>query len=92
MASSVTPYQNKNQNRSKDKVQNLEKEKRLVCKDFRQDSGHSNFFKRGMRRNVLPKFIGDLYGDAMLVPIWVETNMAAANKKINLTLTFATKA
>jgi len=36
------------------------------------------FLMRDMRRNFLPKFI-DLYGDAMLVPIRMGTNMAAGN-------------
>ena len=44
---SVTPFkidQNKNQNRSIDKVQNLRKQRRYVCKDSRQDSGSQQFF------------------------------------------------
>ena len=49
---SVTPYQNKNQNCSIDKVQNLGKERWQIYKDSRQDSGHSK-----MRRNFLPKFV-----------------------------------
>ena len=42
---SVTPFkidQNKNQDRSIDKVQNLGNERRQICKDSRRDSGHSN--------------------------------------------------
>ena len=42
---SVTPFkidQNKNQNRSIDKVQNLGNERRDICKDPRQDSGQRN--------------------------------------------------
>jgi len=34
----------------------------------------------------------DLYGDAMLVPIRMGTNMAAGNQQKHLTLSFATKA
>jgi len=34
----------------------------------------------------------DLYGDAMLVPIRMGTNMAAGNQKKHLSLSFATKA
>ena len=42
---SVTPFkidENKNQNHSLDKVQNLENERRYICKDPRQDSGQRN--------------------------------------------------
>ena len=42
---SVTPFkidQNKNQNRSIDKVQNLRNERRYIYKDPRQDSGQRN--------------------------------------------------
>ena len=35
-------YQNKNQNRSIDKVQNLGNERRYIYKDPRQDSGQRN--------------------------------------------------
>ena len=34
----------------------------------------------------------DLYGDAMLVPIWMGFNMAAGNQQKQLSLSFATKA
>ena len=34
----------------------------------------------------------DLYGDAMLVPILMGTNMAAGNQQKHLSLSFATKA
>ena len=34
----------------------------------------------------------DLYGDAMLVPIRMGTNMAAGNQQKHLSLSFATKA
>ena len=51
----------------------------------------ASFLMRDMRRNFLPKFI-DLYGDAMLVPIGMGTNMAAGNQQKHLSLSFATKA
>ena len=57
---SVTPFkidENKNQNHSIDKVQNLKNERRYICKDPRQDSGQRNIRIRDIRRNVLPKFI-----------------------------------
>jgi len=34
----------------------------------------------------------DLYGEAMLVPIRMGTNMAAGNQQKNLSLSFATEA
>ena len=38
-----------------------------------------------MRRNVLPKFIEIcMHGDAMLVPIYMGTNMAAGNQQKHL--------
>ena len=39
------------------------------------------FLMQDMRRNFLPK-IRDLYGDAMLLPIRMGTNMAAGNRNI----------
>ena len=56
----VTPFkidQNKDQNRSIDKVQNLGNERRYIYKDPRQDSGERNSRIRDIRRNVLPKLI-----------------------------------
>ena len=47
---------------------------------------------RDIRRNVLPKFIEILYGDAMLVPIGMSTNMADGSPQKHLLPTFATKA
>ena len=44
---SVTPFKidrNKNQSRSTDEVQNLRKERRYLCKDPHQDSGHNKCF------------------------------------------------
>ena len=43
-------------------------------------------------REAFPKIYIDLYGDAMLVPIWMGTNMAAGNQQKHLSLSFATKA
>ena len=45
-----------------------------------------------MRRNFSPKFSRDFYGDAMLVPIRMGTNMAAWNQQKHLSLSFASKA
>jgi len=43
-------------------------------------------------RNFFPKIYRDLYGDAMLVPIRMGTNMAAGNRQKHLSMSFATKA
>ena len=49
------------------------------------------FLMRDMRRNVYTQIYRDLYGDAMLVPIRMGTNMAAGNQQKHLSLNFATK-
>jgi len=71
--------QNKNQNRSIDKVQNLGNERRQICKDSSQNSGHSNFSYARCAEKCFTQIYRDLYGDAMLVPIRMGTNMAAGN-------------
>jgi len=63
------------QNRSKQKskpvkVRNLGNEKREICKDSRQNSGHSIFSYAGHAEKFFTQIYRDLYGDAaMLVPI-----------------------
>ena len=67
---SVTPFkidQNKNQNRSIDKVQNLGKERRYIYKDPRQDSGQKNISYTRYPKKCFTQTYGDLYGDALLV-------------------------
>ena len=66
---SVTPSkidQNKNQNHSIDKVQNLRNERRLIYKDPRQDLGRRNNSYTKYRRKCLTQIYRALYGDAML--------------------------
>ena len=42
---------------------------------------------------LFPQIYRDLYGDTMLVPIWMGTNMATGNQQKHLmSLSFATKA
>jgi len=48
-----------------------------MCKDSRQDSGHSNFSYARYAEKFFVQIYRDLYGDAMLVPIRMGTNMAA---------------
>ena len=49
-----------------------------------------------LMRDIVEKFFSqiyrDLYGDAMLVPIRMGTNMAAGNQQKHLSLSFPTKA
>ena len=46
-----------------------------------------------VQRNVLPKFIDIcMYGDAMLVPVRMGTNMAGRNQQKNRLPSFASKA
>ena len=92
---SVTPFkidQNNNQNRSKDKVQNLGNESRKICKDPRQDSGQRNISHTRYSKKRFTQIYRDLYGDAMLVLIRMSSNMADGNQQKHLLPSFATKA
>ena len=60
--------------------------------DSRQNSGHSNFSYARYAEKFFTQIYRDLYGDAMLVPIRMGTNMAAGNQQKHLSLSFATKA
>ena len=62
-----------------------------MCKDSRQDSDHSNFSHGRYAKKPFPQIYRDLYGDAMLVPMYMGTNMAAGNLQKHLSLSFATK-
>ena len=91
---SVTPFkiENKNQNRSIDKVQNLGNERRYIYKDPRQDSGQRNISYTRYSKKRFTQIYRVLYGDAMLVPIRMSTNMADGNQQKHLLPSFATKA
>ena len=92
---SVTPFkinQNKNQNRSTDKVQKLGNERRYICKDPRQDSGQRNISYTRYPKKHFTKIYRDLYGDAMLVLTWMSSNMVDGNQQKHLLPSFATKA
>ena len=93
---SVTPFkivQNKNQNRSIDKVQNLPNERRYIYKDPRQDSSQRNIsHTRYPKKCFTRQTYRDLYGDAMLVLTWMSSNMADGNQQKHLSPNFATKA
>ena len=49
------------------------------------------FLVPDIRGNVLHKY-RDLYGDAMLVPTWMGTNVADGNQQKHLLPSFGTKA
>ena len=81
---SVTPFkidQNKNQNHSIDKIQNLENERRYICKDPRQDSGQRNISYTRYPKKCFTQIYRDLYGDAMLVLTWMSSNMADGSNR-----------
>ena len=59
---------------------------------FRQDSGHSNVSYARYVEKFFTQIYRDLYGDAILMPIRMGTNMAAGNQQKHLSLSFATKA
>ena len=90
---SVTPFkidQNNNQNRSRDKVQNLGNESRKICKDPRQDLGQRNISHTRYLKKRFTQIYRDLYGDAMLIRM--SSNMADGNQQKHLLPSFATKA
>ena len=92
---SVTPVkldQNKNQNRSIGKVQNVGNERRYICKDPRQDSGQRNISYTRYLKKCFTQIYRDLYGDAMLVLTWMSSNMVDGNQQKHLLPSFATKA
>ena len=91
----VTPFkidQNKNQNRSIDKVQNLGNERTYIYKDPRQDSGQRNISYTRYPKKCFTQTYRDLCGDAMLVLTWMSSNMADGNQQKHLLPSFATKA
>ena len=92
---SVTPFkidENKNQNHSIDKIQDLENERRYKCKDPRQDSGQRNVSYTRYPKKCFTQIYRDLYRDAMLVLTWMSSNMADGNQQKHLLPSFATKA
>ena len=84
-------YQNNNQNRSINKVQNLGK-KGKYAKTLSKIQVTAVFLQQDMQRTFLPNIYKDLYGDYMVAPIQISTNMAAENQQKHLSLSFATKA
>ena len=84
---SVTPFkidQNKNQNHSVDKVQNLGNERRYIYKDPRQDSGQRNITYTRYPKECFTQTYRDLSGDAMMVLTCMSSNMADGNQQKHL--------
>ena len=85
---SVTPFKI-DQNKKSKPFNRLRR--RYICKDSRQDSDHSNFSHGRYAKKRFPQIYRDLYGDAMMVPMYMGTNMVAGNQQKHLSLSFATK-
>ena len=83
-------HENKNQNRSIGKVQNLGNERRYLYKDPRQDSVQRNISYMRYRKKCFTQIYKDLYGDAMLVLTWMSTNIGDGNQQKHLLPSFAT--
>ena len=63
-----------------------------MYKDPRQDLGRRNNSYTRYPKKWFTQIYRDLYGDAMLVPIRMSTNMADGNQLKHLSPSFATKA
>ena len=92
---SVKPFkivQNKNQNRLMDKVRNLGMKGGEYTKFLAKIQARRISRIRDIRRKCFTQIYGDLYGDAMLVPTWMGTNMADGNQQKHLLPSFDKKA
>ena len=58
----------------------------------RQDSGQRNISYTRYPKKCFTQIYRDLYREAMLVPIWMGTNMADVNQQKHLLPSFATNA
>ena len=63
-----------------------------MYKDSRQDSGQKNIPYTRYPKKCFTQIYRDLYGDAMLVPTWMSTNMADGNLQKHLLPGFGAKA
>ena len=80
--------QKQKQNCLLDKVQNQGNERRKIKKDPRQDSGQRKISYTKYPKKCFTKFIEV----CVLVPTWMDTNMADENHEKHLLPRFATKA
>ena len=84
--------QNKNQNLSIEKVQNLGNERRYIYKDLRQDSDQRNISYTTYPKKCFTQTYRHLYGEVMLVLTWMSFNTVDGNQQKHLLPSFATKA
>ena len=84
--------QNKNQNSSIDKVQNLGNERRYIYKDPHQDSGQRNISYTRYPKKCFHKINRDLYGDAMMLTIRMRKKHGGRKPTETSVAEFATKA
>ena len=92
---SVTPFkidQNKNQNRSIDKSGIWEMKGSKYTKFLAKIQARRISRIRDIRRKCFTQIYRDFYGDAMLLPTWMGTNMADGNQQKHLLPSFGTKA
>ena len=83
---------NLNRNYSINRFKNLRYDRWLQYKQPRQESGLYCFYFARYSQKYVTQIYRDLYGDAMLAPIRMGTNMAAGNQQKHLSLSFAIKA
>ena len=91
---SVTPFkidQNKNQDLLIGKTRNLTNENCKHAKILAKISGHSNVSYARYAERPFTQVYSDLYGNAILMPIQMGTNVAVLNQQKHLSLSFATK-
>ena len=58
----------------------------------RQDTGQKNISYTRYPKKCFTQIYRDLYGDSMLMPTWMSTNMADGNQQKHLLPSFGTKA
>ena len=100
MVFSVTPFKivkkkktkKQNQNRSIDKVQNLGNAEEVNMQRPLPRFRSEEYFIYEISEEMFYPNFGDLYGDTMLVPIRMGTNMADGNQQKHLLPSFGTKA
>ena len=91
---SVTPFkidQNKNQNRSIDKSGIWEMKGGKYTKFLAKIQARRISRIRDIRRKCFTQIYRDFYGDAMLLPTWMGTNMADGNQQKHLLPSFDKK-
>ena len=62
----------------------MRNERKINVKTFSQDSGHSSLSYGRNAEKLSTQIYKDLYGDAMMVSIWMGRNMAAGKQQKHL--------